>query len=128
MFDNFSPLNNDTINSYSLSPIVLVKKLSQEEMLASTKSWEIIGKSVGDDKKNEIYQKLADDNIETLDQKAKEIASFLIVKNVVGEQKMSDLQSKNPQLKELGNLIDVSTPRASPQSIRVDLSAISQAR
>ena len=72
------------------------------------------------DKKNEIYQKLANDNIETLDQKAKEIASFLIVKNVVGEQKMSDLQSKNPQLKELGNLIDVSTPRASPQSTRVD--------
>ena len=107
MVGNFSPINNEIINSYLLSPMALVKITSEEEMLANQKTWEIIGKNAGEDKKNEIYEKLSDSypDIKIFNQKAKEIASFLIVKNVVGEEKMTGLENKNPQLKKLGDLV-----------------------
>ena len=112
MIDNFSPISNEIINSYSLSPMVLVKKLSEEAMLTPTKSWEIIGKIAGEDKKIEIYEKLSESYSDTsifdqeanFDQKAKEIASFLIVKEIVGEEKIKDLTSKNTHLKKLGDI------------------------
>ena len=68
--------------------MVLIKKLSEEAMLTPAKSWEVIGKIVGDDKKNEILEKLSDSylDITIFDQKAKEIASFLIVKEIVGRE------------------------------------------
>ena len=105
--------------------MVLVAKLSEEKMLTPVKSWEIIGKIAEDDKKNEILDKLSESYSDTsiFDQKAKEIASFLIVKEIVGEEKIKDLTSKNPQLKELGDISqssqgsqqDVSSPQSSPR-------------
>jgi hypothetical protein len=41
----------------------------------------------------------------------------LIVKNVVGEEKMTDLESKNPKLKELRDLV-CRSPEPSPRSTR----------
>ncbi len=119
MFGNFSPINNAIINSYSLSPMALVKKLSEETMLTSIKSWEIIGKIAGDDKKNEISDKLLElcpNDTAIFDQKAKEIASYFIVKKTFGEEKIKDLESKNPQLIELGDL--AVSPEPSRESSR----------
>jgi hypothetical protein len=134
MVDNFNPINNAIIKSYYLSPMALVTKTSQEEMLTNQKTWEIIGKIAGDDKKIEIYDKLSESYSDTtiFNQKAKEIASFLIVKEIVGEEKIRDLTSKNPQLKKLGDFVldlgvedisqssqgsqqDVSSPQSSPR-------------
>jgi hypothetical protein len=117
MVGNFSPINNEIINSYSLSPMALVKKLSEETMLTNSKSWEIIGKNLGDDyeligRLSKAYTKTSEFN-----QKAIEVASYLIVKNVVGEEKMTGLESKNPQLKELGDLV-CRSPEPSPRSTR----------
>ena len=103
--------------------MALVTKLSEEEMLTNEKTWEIIGKNAGEDKKIEILEKLSESYSDTFDQKAKEIASFLIVKEIVGEEKIKDLTSKNPQLKELGDISqssqgsqqDVSSPQSSPR-------------
>ena len=47
-------------------------------------------RNVGEDKINEILEKLIElcpNDIATLDQKAKEIASYLIIKEVFGEKK-----------------------------------------
>lgn len=120
MVGNFSPINNAIIKSYSLSPMVLVKKLSEEEMLTPTKSWDVIGKIAGDDKKNEIFEKLSESYSDTtiFNQKAKEIASFLIVKKIVGEEKIKDLTSKNPQLKELGDFVYDRAPEPSPRNLQ----------
>jgi hypothetical protein len=97
--------------------MVFVTKLSEEEMLNNKKSWEIIGKNLGDD--HQIIDRLGKAYTETseFNQKAKEIASYLIIKKVVGEQKMTDLESKNPQLKELGDLV-CRSPEPSPRSTR----------
>ncbi len=97
--------------------MVFVTKLSEEEMLNNKKSWEIIGKNLGDD--YELIDRLGKAYTETLEfnQKAKEIASYLIVKKVIGEEKMTDLESKNPQLKELGDLV-CRSPEPSPRSTR----------
>jgi hypothetical protein len=51
MVGNFSPISNRIINSYLLSPMALVTKLSEETMLTNQKNWEIIGKNAGEDKK-----------------------------------------------------------------------------
>jgi hypothetical protein len=112
------PLDNSIINSYLLSPMALVTKLSEEEMLTNEKSWEIIGKNAGEDKKNEILEKLSESypDIEIFNQKAKEIASFLIIKTVVGAEKMKDLENKNPQLKELRDFVYGRVPEASPRN------------
>jgi hypothetical protein len=53
---------------------------------------------------------------EKIDQKSKEIASYFIVKMIVGEDKMQDLESKNPQLKTLRNLIYNRGSKLSPQT------------
>jgi hypothetical protein len=42
----------------------------------------------------------------------------LIIKTVVGEEKMTDLESKNPQLKELGNFIYDRAPEPSPRILQ----------
>ena len=117
MFGNFSPINNAIIKSYSLSPMILIKKLSEETILTTTKSWEIIGKIAGDDKKNEILEKLFESYPDSaiFDQKTKEIASYFIVKKVYGEEKIRDLESRNPQLKELGYLVFERKPNSQAQ-------------
>jgi len=115
---NGNPLDNSIINSYLLSPMALVTKTSQEEMLTPVKSWEIIGKIAGEDKKNEIYEKLSDSYTSIFDQKAKEISSFLIVKEIVGEEKIKDLTSKNPQLRKLGDFVYDRTPEPSPRNLQ----------
>ena len=100
--------------------MALVTKLSEEKMLTPVKSWEIIGKIAEDDKKNEILEKLSESYSDTsiFDQKAKEIASFLIVKEIVGEEKIRDLTSKNPQLRELGDLACEIFPVTSPRNLQ----------
>ena len=98
--------------------MALVTKLSEEEMLTNEKTWEIIGKNAGEDKKIEILEKLSESYSDTFDQKAKEIASFLIVKEIVGEEKIKDLTSKNPQLKELGDFVYDRTPEPSPRNLQ----------
>ena len=113
------PLDNLIIKSYYVSPSALIEQLSKEEMLTNAKTWEIIGKIVGEDEKNEILEKLEKlydsyPDIEIFNKKAKEIASYLIVKKVIGEEKMTDLENKNPQLKELRNLIYDRAPEPSP--------------
>jgi hypothetical protein len=110
MVGNFNPINNEIIKAYSLSPMALIEKLSKEEMLTSAKAWEIFQKNLGDnheiiERLSEKYPVIEESKIEDFNKKAKEIASYLIVKNVVGEEKMTDLESKNPQLKELGDFI-----------------------
>ena len=119
MVDNFNPINNAIIKSYYLSPMALVTKTSQETMLTPIKSWEIIGKIAGDDKKKKILEKLSESCSDTtiFNQTAKEIASFLIIKEIVGEEKMTDLESKNPKFKELGNLIYDRAPQNSPRNL-----------
>jgi hypothetical protein len=49
----------------------------------------------------------------------------LIIKEIVGEEKMEDLESKNPQLKELGNLIYDRAPEPSPGTKRAASSELS---
>jgi len=107
MVGNFDPLNSDVVRSYLLSPMALVKKLSEEKMLTNQISWDIIGKIAGEDKRDAIADGLKpySDNTEMYNKKAKEIVSFLIIEQVVGKEEMSKLESKNPQLKELGGLI-----------------------
>jgi DNA-binding Xre family transcriptional regulator len=119
MVGNFSPINNVIINSYLLSPMALVKIISEQEMLTNSKTWEIIQKNLGDDERGKIMERLVEKYPETseFNQKAKEIVSFLMIKNVVGEVKMTDLESKNPQLKELGDLV-CRSPEPSPRSTR----------
>jgi hypothetical protein len=121
MVGNFSPISNRIINSYLLSPMALVTKLSEETMLTNEKTWEIIGKNFEEDKKialNDKLIKLYSSNTNFFDQKAKEIASFFMIKEIVGKEKMKDLESKNPQLKELGDFIYERAPDSSPRSIR----------
>jgi DNA-binding transcriptional ArsR family regulator len=100
--------------------MALVTKLSEEEMLTNPKTWEIIGKNLGDDERGKIMERLVEKYPETseFNQKAREIASFLMIKNVVGEVKMTDLESKNPQLKELGDFVYGRAPETSPRSAR----------
>jgi hypothetical protein len=106
MDDNSGPIDNKVIKSYLLSPMALVKKLSKEEMLTSAKSWDIIGKNTRDDyhliERLEVYK---DTSESKYNKKTKKIASFLIIKEIVGEEKMLDLVHKNPQLKELRDFI-----------------------
>ena len=126
------PLDSEIIKAYLLSPMALIEKLSKEEMLTPAKTWEIIQKNPGDNHEiiyrlTEKYTEIKESNIEEFkigdfNKKAKEIASYLIIKNVVGEEKITDLESKNPQLKELGDLIYGRVPEPSPSSISVDLS------
>jgi hypothetical protein len=121
MVGNFSPISNRIINSYLLSPMALVTKLSEETMLTNEKTWEIIGKNVEEDKKialNDKLIKLYSSNTNFFDQKAKEIASFFMIKEIVGKEKMKDLESKNPQLKEMGDFIYERAPDSSPRSRR----------
>jgi hypothetical protein len=111
------PLNNAIINSYYASPSLLLKQITQEEMLTPEKSWEIIGKIVGDENKDALFEKLLESypDLITFNQKAKEITSYLIIKTVVGEEKMKDLESKNTQFKELGDFIPDPKPNSQTQ-------------
>ena len=129
MIGNFSPISDEIIKSYSLSPMALIKKLSEEEMMTDQKTWDIIGKIAGDDK-DEILERLVETYtvLPEFNQKAKEIASYLIIKNVVGEPKIKDLESKNPQLKELGDLIYGRAPKTSPRILQQQDQNAPQAR
>jgi hypothetical protein len=101
--------------------MALVTKLSEVTMLTNPKTWEIIGKNAGEDIKIGLYDKLMElypNNTTIFDQKAKEIASFLIIKTVVGEVKMTGLESKNPQLKELGDFVYDRAPEPSPRTLQ----------
>jgi hypothetical protein len=55
------------------------------------------------------------DNKEMFDRRAKEITSFLIIEQVAGKEEMLKLESKNPQLKELGDFIYDRRPQLSPR-------------
>ncbi len=128
------PLDNEIIKPYSLSPMALIEKLSKEEMLTPAKTSEIIQKNLRDDEKYEIMERLVEknpnDNIEDFNQKAKKIASYLIIKNVVGEEKMTDLENKNPHLKALGDLIYDRVPEPSPSiiPIQIDVHSLDESR
>jgi len=41
----------------------------------------------------------------------------LIIKEIVGEEKIKDLTSKNPQLKELGDFVYDRAPEPSPRNL-----------
>jgi hypothetical protein len=139
------PFDNKEINSCYLSPMLLISKLAEEESLVPIKSWEIIKNNMGrafvgqlsqseslnfedswaiirnnfgDEMASELLEKLMEEikEPEKIDQKSKEIASYFIVKMIVGDDKMQDLESKNPQLKTLRNLIYDRGSKLSPQT------------
>ncbi len=119
-----SPVNNSIIKSYLLSPMRLVEKLSQEESLNINKASEIIEANINRDDFERMLVRLQEKTDEMsveaggefLNQKAKEIASYLIVKKVFGEEKIKDLTSKNPQLRELGDFVYDRALNASPEA------------
>jgi hypothetical protein len=118
MNDEFGPMDNCVIRSYYLLPIVLFENLVEENILNNQKSWEIIQKNLGTEERNRLYEKIfeeakGDDVL--VDEKAKKIASYLLINEVVGVDKMQDLESENPQLKMLGNLIYDRVSKLSPQ-------------
>jgi hypothetical protein len=139
-----APFDNKEINLYYLSPMLLISKLAEEESLVPIKSWEIIKDNMGrafvgqlsqseslnlqdswaiirnnfgDEMASELLEKMMEEikEPEKIDQKSREIASYFIVKMIVGEDKMQDLESKNPQLKTLRNLIFDRVSEPSPQ-------------
>jgi hypothetical protein len=94
----------------------LIEKLSNEERLNGQKATDIIKKNIGENKFKNLHERLngeldsnlsVEDGGKIMEQKIKEIASYLIVKKVLGEEKIRDLESRNPQLKELGNAIEL---------------------
>jgi hypothetical protein len=95
-----------------------VGQLSQSESLNFEDSWAIIRNNFGDEMASELLEKLMEEikEPEKIDQKSKEIASYFIVKMIVGDDKMQDLESKNPQLKTLRNLIYDRGSKLSPQT------------
>ena len=112
-----SSVNNSIIKSYFLSPMRLIEKLSNEERLNGQKATDIIKKNIGENKFKNLHERLnreldsnlsLEDEGKIMEQKIKEIASYLIVKKVFGEEKIRDLESRNPQLKELGKAIELS--------------------
>ena len=66
--------------------------------------------------KKDSYQSLStEDEGKLMDKETKEIASYFIVKEAVGEEKMIELENKNPKLKEMGNFIYDRRPQLSPR-------------
>ena len=119
------PLNNSTIKSYSLSPMALIEKITQEEMLNTITVTEIIDKNIGNEGKLKLFERFfekdsyqslsTEDGGKLMDKETKEIASYLIIKKAVGEEKMTELENKNPKLKELGDFIYDRRPQLSPR-------------
>jgi hypothetical protein len=119
------PLNNRVIKSYSLSPMALIEKITQEEMLKNTTVTEILDKNIGEEGKQKLLERLGDKDIykslstedggKLIDKETKEIASYLIIKKVVGDEKMTELENKNPKLKEIGDFIYDRRPQLSPR-------------
>ena len=129
-----APFDHKEINLYYLSPMPLIGKLAEEESLSPTKSWTIIEnnigrrafigqlsqeeslnfedswtivrKNFGNEMASELLEKMMEEmqEPEKIDQKAKEIASYFIVKMIVGEDKMQDLEGKDPQLEKLSDI------------------------
>lgn len=106
MFRVEAPFDNKEINLYYLSPTQLISKLAKEESLTVEKSWAIIRRNIGDEVAMELMGKMMEETQESekIDQKTKEIASYFVVNMVVDENKMQDLQSKDPQLKKLSDI------------------------
>lgn len=117
MVGNFNPIDNTRIKSYFLSPMALIEKITQEEILGG-ESWKIIGKNMGDENAIELSIKLektnGGDKLKS-SQESKEIASYFIIKEVVGEEKMTELENKNPKLKEIKDFI-YKSPQTSPEN------------
>lgn len=101
-----APFDNKEINLYYLSPMSLISKLAEEESLSIEKSWAIITRNFGNEGAQELLEKMMEETQESekIDQKTKEIASYLIVKMIIGENKIQDLESKDPQLKRLSDI------------------------
>ena len=119
------PLDNRVIKSYSLSPMALIEKITQEEMLNSITTTKIIDKNIGEEGKLKLLERLdekdsyelllIEDGGKLMDKEMKEIAGYFITKKVVGEEKMKELESKNPKLKEIGDFI-YKSPQTSPKA------------
>jgi hypothetical protein len=117
MVGNFDPIESTVIRSYSLSPMALFNKITQEEVLKE-ESWKIIGNNIGMDEVIALDKKLQEANGGDrlkISQESKKIASYFIVKEVVGDEKMTELENKNPKLKELGDFIYDRRPQLSPR-------------
>ena len=121
---DLNPMDNDVIRSYHLSPMVFFNNLLQESILNNQKSWKIIQEKLGDDEGIELSSKISEEvegNNDKINIKAKEIASYLIMKEFVGEDKMRDLESKNPELKALKDYVFIQSRPNSPQPISAQL-------
>jgi hypothetical protein len=117
MVGNFDPIESTVIRSYSLSPMALFNKITQEEVLKE-ESWKIIGNNIEMDEvialDNKLQEANGGDRLK-ISQESKKIASYFIVKEVVGDEKMKELENKNPELKELGDFIYNRRPQLSPR-------------
>ena len=104
-----SPTDHGETRSYLLSPIALVKKLSEKILEPD----DIIKEEFEETKKQDLIMRIREEFPIDSDQKLKEIASYLIIKKIVKKEKIDDLESKIPELRKLSHLID-RTPSADP--------------
>ena len=96
--------------------MALIEKITREEVLGG-ESWKIIGKNIEMDEVIALSTKLEEANKGDMlksSQESKKIASYFIIKEVVGDEKMTELENKNPKLKEIKDFI-YKGPQTSPK-------------